>query len=341
MVVVIAALGLAGCRLDVSLPSRSGTTAPSGSSAPSGSTGAGGSAVVITEPDQGYTPVYHLIGTATRSIDLTMYELVDTTAEQDLAAAAAKGVKVRVILDQNLEKSSNTAAFDFLNGHGVSTVWAQSGRTTHQKTITIDGTTSLIMTGNLTSRYYSTTRDFGVIDTDAADVSAIEAVFNADFANTPITPKDGDDLVWSPTDSQTQLLALINGATASLDVENEEMGDGDIVSALENAARRGVDVDVTMTNSDNDYASEFDALTTAGVHVATDTGEKPIYVHAKVIVADAGRSGAKIYVGSENFSSTSLNHNRELGIITTNQSVLNTIASTLTADAKQAAAWSG
>jgi phosphatidylserine/phosphatidylglycerophosphate/cardiolipin synthase-like enzyme len=29
---------------------------------------------------------------------------------------------------------------------------------------------------------------------------------------------DGDDLVWSPTDSQTHLLSLINGATKSLDI---------------------------------------------------------------------------------------------------------------------------
>lgn len=291
---------------------------------------------LITEPDQTYTPVYNFIATATRTLDMTMYELVDTTAEQDLVAAAKKGVKVRVILDQNLEKSSNTTAFTYLNANGVSAVWAKAGRTTHQKTITVDGTSSLIMTGNLTSKYYSTTRDFGVIDTNQLDVAAIEKVFNADFANTAITPTDGDNLVWSPTDSQTQLLALINGASKSLNVENEEMGDTAITSALENAAEKGVNVTITMTNTSNDYATEFDALTSAGAHVSTYTGETPIYIHAKAIVAD----GATAYVGSENFSNASLNENRELGMITTNSAIVSSVNSTLTKDFTGATPWS-
>ncbi|HEX4222382.1 MAG TPA: phospholipase D-like domain-containing protein [Pseudonocardiaceae bacterium] len=313
-----------------------GAAATTAGAAPTARQAPAASYTLITEPDQTYTPVYNFIATATKTLDMTMYELVDTTAEQDLAAAAKKGVKVRVILDQNLEKSSNTTAFNYLNANGVSTVWAKSGRTTHQKTITVDGTSSLIMTGNLTSRYYSTTRDFGVIDTNSLDVNSIEKVFNADYANTAITPTDGDSLVWSPTDSQTQLLALINGATKTLNVENEEMSDTAIVSALENAAKKGVDVTITMTNTSNEYASEFDALKAAGAHVSTYTGETPIYIHAKAIVAD----GAKVYVGSENFSNASLNSNRELGMITTDASVLSSVNSTLTSDFNGATPWS-
>ena len=75
---------------------------------------------------------------------------------------------------------------------------------THQKTITVDNRESYISTGNFDTTYYATSRDFGVFDTDATDVAAIVAVFNADFAKSSITPSDGDDLVWSPTDSQTQ-----------------------------------------------------------------------------------------------------------------------------------------
>ena len=68
-------------------------------------------------------------------------------------------------------------------------------------------------------------------------MSAITAVFNADYAHTSITPSDGTDLVWSPTDSQTQLLALINGATKSLDVEQEEFSDTALINALVSALR--------------------------------------------------------------------------------------------------------
>jgi len=104
--------------------------------------------------------------------------------------------------------------------------WSSSDyRYTHQKTVIIDGTKAVIMTANLTSRYYATSRDFLVTDTERADVSAITAVFNADFAKKTVHPGPGNDLVWSPTDSQDQLIALINGATSSLRIYSEEMGD--------------------------------------------------------------------------------------------------------------------
>jgi phosphatidylserine/phosphatidylglycerophosphate/cardiolipin synthase-like enzyme len=243
-------------------------------------------------------------------------------------------VKVRVILDQDNEKSHNQAAYTLLSAHGVSVHWANTAYTyTHQKTITIDGVTSAIMTLNLTSQYYSTSRDFALIENDAKDVAAIEAVFNADFKNAKVTPGVGDDLVWSPTNSQSSLLALINGASASLNVENEEMDDSAIASALSAAAKRGVKVQVTMT-ANSSYATELDELKTAGVKIATYASTAPLYIHAKVIVADFGTSNAIAFLGSENFSSTSLTKNRELGLTITESDILSTLNSTLTNDFK-------
>ena len=60
--------------------------------------------------------------------------------------------------------------------------WGPADTTFHQKTLTVDGATSVIMTLNLVARYYRDTRDFAVIDTNRADVSAIADTFNADFA---------------------------------------------------------------------------------------------------------------------------------------------------------------
>jgi cardiolipin synthase A/B len=288
---------------------------------------------LVTEPTQGYTPIYNLINSATTSIDMTMYELTDTTAEQDLVAAAARGVTVRVILDQNLEKSNNTTAYNYLNANGVPTHWAMTTyAATHQKTITIDDSTTAIMTGNLTSQYYSTSRDFAVIENNSYDVNAIEKTFNADYAGTAWTPTDGDHLVWSPTDAQTQILGIINNATTSLEVENEEMGLPAVTTALEDAAARGVNVEVTMTNDDNEYGSEFDALTAAGVHVHLYAYTASLYIHAKIIVADYGTSAAMVDVGSQNFSSASLTKNRELGFITNNTSIISGINSAFVSD---------
>jgi len=214
----------------------------------------------------------------------------------------------------------------------VGVVWSSTSFTyTHQKTITVDDDESYISTGNFDTTYYATSRDFGVFDTDANDVAAIVAVFNADYAHTSITPSDGDDLVWSPTDSQTQILGLINGAQHSLDIEQEEFSDTTLVNAIVAAENRGVTVRVVIEDP-SDYTSELDDVTAAGGTVTGYSSSTGFYVHAKTVIADYGYSTAKAFMGSENFSSNSLNDNRELGLITTNSGVVSGLESTFTAD---------
>jgi cardiolipin synthase len=307
---------------------------------PAASSGGSGTLRVMVEPSAGVGAIYKLITGAKSSVVLTMYELRDTTAEDDLAADAKRGVDVRVILDSHLEKSRNTATYDFLSSHRVHVTWAESGTTYHQKTLTVDGKTSVVMTLNMVSEDYSGTRDFAVIDTSHADIAAIVATFNADFAHRAVTPPDGADLVWSPTNSQSSILAVINAAKHTLSVENEEMGDPTITDALVAAAHRGVNVEVVMT-AESEWDSAFGQLTRAGVHVRLyPDSEKALYIHAKAVIADAGRSDQQIFVGSENFSAASLRYNRELGLRTANKAVISVISATLAADYAGAKAYS-
>ena len=196
------------------------------------------------------------------------------------------------------------------------------------------------MTANLTSEYYSTSRDFLVVDTNRADVAAITAVFDADFAHRAVGPGDGADLVWSPTDAQDKLLALINGATSSLRIYSEEMGDTTVESALIRAAKRGVDVQVCGENEDGEYDSAYAKLARAGIHISYYSSSTGFYVHGKVIEADYGTGHARMFVGSENFSRTSLNDNRELGLIISDPAVLSAVARTFAADFRNGRHWS-
>ncbi len=279
-------------------------------------------------PDQGESAIYNFIETAKTSIDVTMYELRDTTVTGDLVAKQKAGVKVRVILDAK-QTSVNGAAYSALQAGGVAVTYSSSAFTyTHQKTITVDGAESFISTGNLDTKYYSTSRDYGVFDTDANDVNAIEAVFAADFAKTSITPGDGDDLVWSPTDSRSQLDQLINSATKTLDVEQEEFSDPTLVGDVVAAAQRGVTVRVVAEDENGSYDSELNQVTSAGGSVTTYTSSTGYYIHAKAIIVD----GSKIFLGSENFSTNSLTNNRELGLIISDSAVLSGVEQAFTAD---------
>jgi cardiolipin synthase A/B len=283
----------------------------------------------VTEPNDGMQPIYSLMSSARHTLDMTMYELADATAVSILEGDARRGARVRVLLDQDYSGYSvNEPAYSELGANGVQVRWAPAGTIFHQKTITVDDRTSAIMTLNLTSEYYSTTRDFAVVTTDQPDVSAIEQVFDEDWNNSgpPSTGPTGQNLVWSPG-AEGSIVSLIGSAQHSLLVENEEMDDPDVTDALESAAERGVDVEVVMTYSSS-WADAFDALTSAGVHVRTYSPDASLYIHAKVVVAD----NTTMFLGSQNFSVSSLDYNRELGIITMDTALVGPVYQTVASD---------
>lgn len=272
--------------------------------------------------------IYDFINSATSSLDMTMYELEDTTAVNDLIALENKGVTVRVVLD-TAHQSANSSAYTALTNAGVGVVWSPSSFVyTHQKTITVDATKSLVLTGNLTSQYYATGRDYGVFTDDTRDVAAIEKVFNADYAGTSITPTDGDHLLWSPTDSRSRLLTVINAATKTLDVEELEFSDSTVVNAIVARAKAGVTVRVVL-ETPSSYASEVSAVEAAGGTVVGYSDPNGFYIHAKAMVADYGLSTQEVEAGSMNISSNSLSNNRELGIILTGTGVAQSVATTI------------
>jgi len=301
---------------------------------------------VIPESDNSVTPLYALVNAAQKTIDMTMYALEDTAFTGDLVAACKRGVTVRVILDQNSEKSGNTSAFNSLNAQtNCSAVWANKAfSVTHEKSIMIDGTIDVVMSLNLQSQYYSTTRDYALVDNDSNDYAADEATFSMDYAagttsggtvgasDFSYQPGQGTDLVWSPTTATTDMLAIINNATKTLYIECEEFSASNIVSAVAAAAGRGVNVVLVGENESNSYTSDYATIKAQGAHVYYYSSSTGFYVHAKSVVADLGLSTEAVYMGSINYSNASLTANRELGVyITGNATVSNPIAATLAA----------
>lgn len=298
---------------------------------------AGSSAVsVFAEPQAGAAPVLQLIDRAQKSLDVTMYELTDTQVEQALVAAAKRGVSVRVLLNRKdpFESTSpNAAAYSYLTALGVQVRYAPSYLSlTHQKTVTADGSVSAVLTLNLDAGY-SSTRDFGVPDSQPADVQAIVSVFDADWASRRSHPAVGaGDLIWSPGAGDAFLHA-IDGAKRTIDLENEEMDYGTATSALCAAARRGVDVKVVMTYS-SDWRAAFSKLTGCGAHIRVFHGQA-YYIHAKLLLVD----GTQAIVGSQNLSAESLWYNRELSVEVTTPSDVNKLATWFSSDYDRGASY--
>jgi cardiolipin synthase len=287
-----------------------------------------GTLTLITEPEAGIAPILNAIVDARHQVDLVMYEDSDPSIDTALAADEKRGVKVRVLLNGGYYGggfSPDTAAYAYLKAHGVPVRETPSYfALTHQKTLVVDGV-AYIMTFNFTPEYYASSRDFGVRDTIPADDAAIETTFDADWNREKITAPTGHDLVWSPGSEGPQV-KLIDAAHGSLDIYNEEMDSTPIETALAAAARRGVNVRVTMT-ADSEWDGAFDELARAGVHIRLYAADAALYIHAKMILAPT-----RVFLGSENFSSTSLDANRELGLITTDPAIRASLKRTFNAD---------
>lgn len=289
---------------------------------------------LITEPDDGIAPIIAMIQSARRSIDVVMYTFQDRAIEGALASAATRGVSVRVLLNHGYYGAKpggvgpNEAAYGYLASHGVAVRWTPARfALTHQKTMVIDRTEAAIMTFNFTPQYYASSRDFGIIDRDLADVSAIEKTFAADWNDAgAMDAPPGSHLVWSPG-SEGAMLSLIASAKKSLKIYNEEMADAPVTRALAAAAARGVDVEIVMTYQSS-WKRAFQEIARAGGHVEVFARNAARYIHAKMILVD----GTTAFIGSENFSSGSLYDNRELGIVLTDPAIIASLARTFAAD---------
>jgi phosphatidylserine/phosphatidylglycerophosphate/cardiolipin synthase-like enzyme len=297
---------------------------------------------IIVEPDgMAGKQLVDAITAAHTSIDVTMYLMSNTTIINALVARAKAGIPVHVILDgSTMNKSSNTTAKNTLTAAGATVIFSNPAFTyTHEKCVIIDGTSAWIMTMNATGSAPTGNREYLALDSDAADVAEATAVFNADFALHAITPSGA--LVVANSNARADLVALINSAATTLDVEGEEFSDtstNGVVDAVMAAGKRGVKVRVIIGNANPDPTSIARAkaggakVVVTGPTSGNGTGSNP-YIHAKAIVVDCtGTQCARGFVGSENFSVGSLSSNRELGVIFTATAELAKVEAAISTD---------
>ena len=194
------------------------------------------------------------------------------------------------------------------------------------------------MTMNLDTDAPKYNREYLAQDTTAADVAEAESIFEADYAQTSITPTGNLVVAPSPpNNAASTLLQLILSATTSIDLEAEEIDDSGtateakVFAALVAKAKAGVAVHLVLEDSsESTQSSAVAALQAAGGEVRgyAYTGGTGLDIHAKALVAD----GARAYVGSENFTGGSLGYNRELGVYFETPSEVAKIVTTITSD---------
>ncbi|MBA2285179.1 MAG: hypothetical protein H0W02_06840 [Ktedonobacteraceae bacterium] len=289
---------------------------------------------VFVEPAAGVQPLISAISSAQVSVWVEMYLLTNHSIIKALEEAANRGLDVRVMLETHPYGSgsaSPTKTLDRLRAAGIKAQPTSPDFTlTHEKCMLIDGTTVYIMTSNFTNSALGVgsfhNREYDIVDSNTTDVQAVQAIFQADWDHTQAQFND-PNLVVSPVNAHNDITALINSAQKTLLMEGEEMQDSAVEQAIINAARRGVQVQVILpsVNGTDSNAGGIATIKQGGAYVREDAR---LYMHAKMITVD----GRTAFVGSENISTQSLDHNRELGILLADQGVITTLQQTFQQD---------
>ncbi len=266
------------------------------------------------QPTAGKEPILQALDSAQHDVRMVFYSITDPDIIQKIKDTVARGVTVRFMLENNPYGGSSTnidVGLD-LQKSGVQLKWApRAFRYLHEKAIVVDGRVAYIMTHNLTTSSFTANREYGVRITDPLLVKEVAAVFDADWNREPIDLRHAL-LIWAPDNSRERFAQLFNAAKKSIWLEEQNSQDPQIVRLLSDAARRGVDVRLISTprwpiESDYDEPGR-EQLRQSGAQVRYILDP---YIHAKVFVID-GRLG---FVGSQNFTTNSLDNNRELGVL--------------------------
>ncbi|MBU2821896.1 GTP-binding protein, partial [Acidithiobacillus caldus] len=164
-----------------------------------------------------------------------------------------------------------------------------------------------IGTANFDWNAFHRNREYQYVTSNPQVVRAVHAVFDADWDNRHAPAFAHQVLVLSPGTSASQLLEVIR-QPGPIDVESEELGPyRPILDAL---AAKGRDLRMILPASINSEDKRDVAfLRSHGCQVRL-MPVKPVYLHAKMIVGNR-----LAFIGSENFTQTSLENNREMGLL--------------------------
>ena len=284
---------------------------------------------VLVEPDVGADAVLSLFAAARQALWMEMYLLTDASTIDALVARSRAGVDVRVILEPHPYQAdgANDDAFARLGAGGALVAWASPRfALTHAKLAVVDHARLVALTLNLTRAGLAGNREYAVVDDDARDVAAADALVAADLAGVEPGATSGRVLA-SPTTTRPALAAAaLARAARSVAVEMEELSDPALVNALAAARARGCAVSVALPGAGTSAATNDGARRLAATGVVVRLVDAP-QVHAKAVVADDW-----LYVGSANLTTASLDANREVGLGLRDAAALRLVAATIADD---------
>jgi cardiolipin synthase len=280
--------------------------------------------MLYIEPNAGPAPIIQVINSAHHQLDVGVYYLSDRKIFRALSAAHRRGVNVRVIIEGKpygmkpwqVRKEEKAIAATGATLHLAPYRFTSHGDqyAFYHAKFCANGYEAEIGTANFDwSGLGGRNREYLYTTHNPTVIQAVHAVFNADWANHRAPAFAHRVLGLSPGlhpargTSAAQLLQVID-QPGPIDVESEELGPyAPIRDALADKGKLARVILPSSINSEDQRDVAY--LRSHGVQVRL-MPKKPLYMHAKMI---AGKALA--FIGSENFTQTSLEDNREMGLL--------------------------
>ena len=290
---------------------------------------------LLVMPDDGAQGVVDLIDQATEELRLKQFKLQSEAVEQALLRAHQRGVKVRVMLNPHTSGGDrwNDEAFALLQDWGIQVAWtSEAFPVTHEKSLVVDRRCALVATFNLSDKYFTETRDYGIVSHALPLVEQVIAGFEADWNREFFHPDLAVGLVWSSVHSRGQMARIIDLATKSLWIQHPKFVDAVILERIISARERGVKVRLLCGGkhgiSDWDIYDTFSSLRLMARFGVKVKRQKHLKLHAKLILVD----GVYAQTGSMNIDRSAFDVRRELGIESDAPEVIERLKATFQAD---------
>jgi cardiolipin synthase A/B len=275
---------------------------------------------LIVEPDDGLDPVREFIESAKSSLLIKQFAFTEESFIKAVIDRKKAGVDVRVMLNPQRSGGdrANDETYEKFEKAGVKVQWSNPNfYVTHEKSMVVDGTAALVATFNLSLKYFTQTRDYGIVTTHPHRVAQIVEVFEADWAHREWTCSNYEGLLWSNSNSRYHMAQFIDSAKETLHIQHPKYVDAVILDRVVAAADRGVKVHVLCGGkhgiSDWDVLDTFASLRTLRRFGVKVHKQKNLRVHAKLLIIDSEHA----LLGSMNIDRSAFDQRRELGITIT------------------------
>ncbi|MDP4021663.1 phospholipase D-like domain-containing protein [Methylobacterium sp. NEAU 140] len=290
---------------------------------------------LIVQPDHGIEPVVALMRSAGRELLLKQFTFDHPVLLDEVLARYSRGVAVRVLLNgaKATGERINDGTFTRLEAAGVPVRWTpQHFLVTHEKSMVVDGARAMVATFNFMEKYFTKTRDYAVVLSDAARVEGIRNCFEVDWEGATSEPDGEAGLSWSPGGARAVLCDLLDSAERSIDIAHPKFAEPVIFERIFAALGRGVRVRLLcggkhgLHQPDMMYSFALWRLfREAGGRLHKQRGLRS---HGKIVIVDEER----VYLGTQNLDQAAFDLRRELGVTVTDISVVGAICAVYEAD---------